>query len=61
MLGEFNKILFNSTISNGYLLCAFIDNKGLKYVEDLVKWLAKVTLIVEKEEGNIRIDFCKHI
>lgn len=60
VLGEFNKILFaNFTLGN--VLVEFINNKGLDYVEHLVKWIIQTTDLYEQDDTPKRVELCKHL
>lgn len=50
-----------SSFGFGYMLVEFIKNKGLDFVEHLVRWINKVVDFYERKAENKRIDFCKHI
>lgn len=43
------------------MLVEFIKNKGLDYVEYLVRWIIKAVDMFETKYDKKRIDLCKHI
>jgi hypothetical protein len=61
IIGEFNKIIFPSNYSNGFLMEGFIDNLGLSYMEMLVKWMVQTTYLMEIEKIAKSVEVCRHI